>query len=30
MAKKNAPAQQDNLGFDNVEQTLTKTESSEG
>ena len=26
MAKKNAPAQQDNLGFDNVEQTLTKTE----
>ena len=26
MAKKNAPAEQDNLGFDNVEQTLTKTE----
>jgi tetratricopeptide (TPR) repeat protein len=26
MAKKNAPAQQDNLGFENVEQTLTKTE----
>ena len=26
MAKKNAPAQQDNLGFDSVEQTLTKTE----
>jgi TolA-binding protein len=26
MAKKNAPAQQDNLGFDNVEQTLTRTE----
>jgi ElaB/YqjD/DUF883 family membrane-anchored ribosome-binding protein len=26
MAKKNAPVEQDNLGFDNVEQTLTKTE----
>ena len=26
MAKKKAPAQQDNLGFENVEQTLTKTE----
>ena len=26
MAKKNAPAQQENLGFDSVEQTLTKTE----
>jgi tetratricopeptide (TPR) repeat protein len=26
MAKKNAPTEQDNLGFDNVEQTLTKTE----
>ncbi len=26
MAKKNAPVQEENLGFDNVEQTLTKTE----
>jgi len=26
MAKKNAPVEQDNLGFDSVEQTLTKTE----
>ena len=26
MAKKNAPVKEDNLGFDNVEQTLTKTE----
>ena len=26
MAKKKASAQQDNLGFENVEQTLTKTE----
>ncbi|MGB1185099.1 MAG: tetratricopeptide repeat protein, partial [Schleiferiaceae bacterium] len=26
MAKKNAPVQEDNLGFENVEQTLTKTE----
>lgn len=26
MAKKNAPVQEDNLGFENIEQTLTKTE----
>ena len=26
MAKKNAPVEQDNLGFDSVEQTLTNTE----
>ena len=26
MAKKNAPVEQDNLGFDSVEKTLTKTE----
>jgi len=26
MAKKNAPVKEENLGFDNVEQTLTKTE----